>query len=91
MVEGETILVVNPNENDKYIVEVVKDIITSLGKVVSSENWGLRKLAYPMDGHNSGKYTLIEFKSNNFNKLVDKLEKYYKEEPKIIKHIIVKK
>ena len=33
-------------------------------EIVNEENWGLRKLAYPIDKKTTGFYQLVEFKAN---------------------------
>ena len=61
----ETVFILTPVLSDaqmKEAVDKVKDVITSAnGTIVNEENWGLRKLAYPIQKKSTGFYTLIEF------------------------------
>ena len=48
------------------------------GQIVSSEDWGLRKPAYPIQKKTTGFYYLIEFEGEG--DLVEKLETQYRRE-----------
>lgn len=62
----ETVFILNPVLSDTQIKETVKkfeDFLTSKGaEIVSKEDWGLKKLAYPIQNKKSGFYHLLEFK-----------------------------
>ena len=59
----ETVFILNPVLSDDQIAETVKkfeDFLTNNGaKMVSKENWGLKKLAYPIQHKKSGFYHLL--------------------------------
>ena len=61
----ETVFILNPVLSEDQIKETVKkyeDFLISKGaKMVSKENWGLKKLAYPIQNKKSGFYHLFEF------------------------------
>ncbi|MEH6679421.1 MAG: 30S ribosomal protein S6 [Sediminicola sp.] len=61
----ETVFILNPVLSDTQIEETVKkfeDFLINKGaKMVSKENWGLKKLAYPIQHKKSGFYHLFEF------------------------------
>jgi small subunit ribosomal protein S6 len=61
----ETVFILNPVLSAEQVGETVdkfKGIIQAKGgEVVHTENWGLRKLAYPIQKKKSGFYTLLEF------------------------------
>lgn len=61
----ETVFILNPVLSDQQIEETVKKYEDYLkkngGKMVSKENWGLKKLAYPIQNKKSGFYHLFEF------------------------------
>ena len=65
MNQYETVFILNPVLSDTQIEETVKkfeDLIKKQGgKMVSKENWGLKKLAYPIQNKKSGFYHLFEF------------------------------
>ena len=62
----ETVFILNPVLSEEQIKETVKkyeDILVSKGaKMISKENWGLKKLAYAIQHKKSGFYHLLEFK-----------------------------
>ena len=61
----ETVFILNPVLSDTQIAETVKKFEDFLkkngGKMVSKENWGLKKLAYAIQHKKSGFYHLFEF------------------------------
>jgi small subunit ribosomal protein S6 len=64
----ETVFILNPVLSDVQVKETVKkfeDYLVSKGaEMVWQENWGLKKLAYPIQNKKSGFYHLFEFKAN---------------------------
>ena len=88
----ETILILNPEmgaDDIDSLVNNIKTLINNNGEVISTESWGLRVLAYPIQKHNKGYYVLMEFKSTP--EFIDELNRNYNIEESIMKHIIVKK
>lgn len=66
-----------------------KSLITEEGgSIVHEEDWGLRKLAYPIQKKSTGFYNLIEFKSNP--EFINKLETEYRRDERIIRFITLK-
>ena len=68
MAEGirkyETIFITQPNlaeEEFTALVEKFKELIAKHGTVESVDDWGVKKLAYPIDFINEGHYVLINF------------------------------
>ena len=64
----ETVFIATPVLSEVQIKEAVKkfrDFITdNEGEIVYEEDWGLRKLAYPIQKKTTGFYHLIEFKAD---------------------------
>lgn len=88
----ESIFIISPevNEDDtKAIIEKIKGVIESSGQLESIDEWGKRKLAYPIKYHNEGYYVLVNFSSEP--SFPHELERMYKITDGIIKNIIVKK
>ena len=88
----ETIIILNSNleeEATKSAIAKVTDLIAKHGAVESTEEWGKKKLAYPIQKQNEGYYVLINFNSNP--DFIDELERVYNITDEIIKHIVVKK
>ena len=88
----ETVFITTPVLSDTQMKEAVnkfKKIITdNKGEVVHEENWGLRKLAYPIQKKSTGFYYLIEFKAEG--EIVSKLEVEYRRDEKIIRFLTFK-
>ena len=88
----ETVFITTPVLSESQMKETVdkfKKILTDgKAEIVHEENWGLRKLAYPIQKKSTGFYYLIEFKSEG--KLVEKLETDYKRDERIIRFMTVK-
>ena len=65
MNQYETVFISNPVLSDVQVEETAKkfqDFLTSRGaSMVAKENWGLKKLAYPIQNKKSGFYHLFEF------------------------------
>ena len=61
----ETVFILNPVLSEDQIKETVKkyeDFLVSRGaKMISKEDWGLKKLAYPIQNKKSGFYHLMEY------------------------------
>jgi len=85
----ETVFIATPVLSDSQMKEAVKKfkkIITDKdGKIVHEENWGLRKLAYPIQKKSTGFYYLIEFKAEG--DLIAKLETEYRRDERIIRFL----
>jgi small subunit ribosomal protein S6 len=86
----ETVFIATPVLSDSQIKEAVKkyrDFITENGdEIVHEENWGLKKLAYPIQKKTTGFYNLIEFKANP--EFIAKLDIQYRRDERIIRYLI---
>jgi small subunit ribosomal protein S6 len=62
----ETVFILNPVLSDTQIKETVQkfeDYLVSRGaEMISKEDWGLKKLAYPIQKKKSGFYHLLDYK-----------------------------
>lgn len=88
----ETIFILSPEldeENLKGCVEKFKGLIEKSGTLESIDEWGKRKLAYPVNKLNEGYYTLINFSAEPT--FIHELERIYKITEGVIKHIVIKK
>ena len=76
MNQYETVFILTPVLSDaqmKEAVEKFKGILTAEGaEIINEENWGLKKLAYPIQKKSTGFYQLLEFKADP--KVIAKLE-----------------
>ena len=88
----ENLFVVNPNiEQEKYtlLIQAVKAEIGRLkGSILNLEDWGKRRLAYPIKKHRYGSYVLIQFESENIG-LVRELEAWLRLNQGILAFITV--
>ncbi len=93
MTHYETVFILTPVLSDAQVEEAVKkyhDFVTSNGaEIVATENWGLKKLAYPIQNKRNGFYHLVEFKTENAE-LVSQLEVAYKRDERLIRFLTVK-
>lgn len=87
----ETVFILTPvlsNEQMNEAVDKFRKILTENGAIVVYENnWGLRKLAYPIQKKNTGFYYLIEFKAAG--ELINKLELEYKRDERVMRFLTV--
>lgn len=87
----ETIIIINPTvdeETTKATITKFTDMINENGKVEGINEWGKKRLAYPIQKQNEGYYVLINFSSNP--EFIDELERVYNITDEVIKHIIVR-
>lgn len=69
-------------------VDFYKENITSHGgEIISVESWGKLTLAYPIERHTEGVYTVIQF--NAGADYLPELEKRYKFNEDVLRHVIV--
>ena len=92
MNQYETVFILTPVLSDvqmKEAVEKFKGILAAEGaEIINEENWGLKKLAYPIEKKSTGFYQLIEFKAEP--KTIQKLELNYRRDERVIRYITVK-
>lgn len=88
----ETVFIANPvlsAQQMKEAVEKFKKVITENGgKIIHQEDWGLRKLAYPIQKKSTGFYYLIEFEGEG--ELIGKLETEYRRDERIMRFLTFK-
>lgn len=81
----------NPVLSQEQVSETVdkfRKILTDNGtEIVHENNWGLKKLAYPIQKKNTGFYYLIEFKDDG--ELINKLEIEYKRDERVMRFLTV--
>ena len=92
MNQYETVFILTPVLSDvqmKETVEKFKGLLVNLGaEIVNEENWGLKKMAYPIEKKSTGFYSLLEFKADPT--VVEKLEIGYRRDERVIRFITVK-
>ena len=92
MNQYETVFILTPVLSDvqmKEAVEKFKGILTAEGaEIINEENWGMKKLAYPIEKKSTGFYQLLEFKADA--KVIEKLELNFRRDERVIRYITVK-
>ncbi len=87
----ETVFILTPvlsEDQAKEAVNKFKDLIKAgNGKIRHEEDWGMRKLAYPIQKKSTGFYHLIEFEADPA--FVTKLETEYRRDERIIRFLTV--
>lgn len=85
----ETVFIATPVLSDAQIKEAVAKYTSLIqergGEIVCQEDWGLRKLAYPIQKKTTGFYCLIEFKAEPA--FIDELETQYRRDERIIRFL----
>ncbi len=88
----ETVFILNPVLSDTQIEETVKKFEDFLkknkAKIVAKENWGLKKLAYPIQNKKSGFYHLFEFTAPG--EAITPYEQEFRRDERIMRFLTVK-
>ncbi|MDR0769504.1 MAG: 30S ribosomal protein S6 [Dysgonamonadaceae bacterium] len=85
----ETVFILTPVLSDfqvKEAVEKFKGILVAEGsEIMNVENWGLRKLAYPIQKKSTGFYGLMEFRAEPA--VIAKLEIQFRRDEKVLRFL----
>jgi small subunit ribosomal protein S6 len=88
----ETVFILTPVLSDDQAKEAAKKFkktITDLGgKIVNEENWGLKKLAYPIQKKTTGFYHLLEYAGDG-QEIIHHLETAFKRDERILRFLTV--
>ena len=88
----ETIFIVNAQleeEKLKSVVEKINGLLQKSSQIESIDEWGKRKMAYPINDINEGYYVFANFASEpQFPK---ELERVYKITDGILRYLVIKK
>ena len=88
----ETVFIATPVLSESQMKEAVakfKKIITDgKGEIVYEEDWGLKKLAYPIQKKSTGFYHLMEFRADP--SLIANLEVEYRRDERILRFLTMK-
>ena len=86
----ELMFIIDPTLTDEQkatVVETVKGIIAEGGEVVDVDEWGMRKLAYPIQKKTEGYYVVMHFNANPT--LPKELDRRLRISDNCMRHIIV--
>ncbi|MDR6462409.1 MULTISPECIES: 30S ribosomal protein S6 [Chryseobacterium] len=88
----ETVFILTPVLSEAQVEEAVNKYVDLIKEknceIVAKENWGLKKLAYPIQLKKNGFYTLIEFKGEG--SVVADLELAFKRDERVIRYLTTK-
>lgn len=91
MQQYETVIILTPllsEENAKEAIAKYRSLLTDNGaEIVHEDNWGLKKLAYPIEKKTTGFYHLTEFKAPG--ELINQLELQYKRDERIMRFLTI--
>ena len=90
MAKYETMLVTNPTLDEEASAALIgkfKSLIEANGTIDSVDEWGKRRLAYPIEDNTEGVYTVIKFTSNP--DFPAELDRVYKITEGVLRSIIV--
>jgi len=85
----ETVFILTPVLNEAQVQETIEKFSQVLKEngadIINTENWGLKKLAYPIQKKSTGYYHLIEF--TGAGNVVDQLELAFRRDERIIRFL----
>ena len=91
MQQYETVIILTPLLSEDAAKEVIakfSKILTDNGaEIIQEDNWGLRKLAYPIQKKSTGYYHLTEFKAPG--ELINKLEVEYRRDERVMRFLTI--
>lgn len=88
----ETIFIISSEvgeEGTKALVEKFKTLLETSAQLENIDEWGKRKLAYPVNDRNDGYYVLANFSADS--QFPSELERIFKITEGILKYIVIKK
>jgi len=87
----ETFVILNPDlsvEQRLPVIERVKDILSQMGGfLIRIDEWGSRKLAYPIAKKERGYYVRFDF--GGTGQLVNEMERFFRIDERVLKHMSV--
>ena len=87
----ETVFIMNPVLSEDQVRETVgkfrKFLTDHKAEIIFENNWGMKKLAYPIQKKKSGFYFLIEYKADA--QLVSKLEVEFTRDERVMRFLTV--
>ena len=88
----ETVFILTPVLSEQQMTETVekfKALLTEKGaELLNEENWGMKKMAYPIQKKSTGFYTLLEFKAEP--EVIERLVVAYRRDERVLRYLTVK-
>lgn len=93
MRQYETVFLISPSlseEDTESLIHQMEEVVSKKkGKMVNKEEWGKRKLAYPIKKFEEAFYVLFQYEGNP--DLLTELERRFKQTETIIRYLTVRK
>lgn len=90
----ELIFIVDPRVSDEEVVTMIQEyrqMITAGGsEITTEENWGRRKLAFPINKLTEGKYVFFGITSSNGKTSLPEVEHRMRQNEKILRYLTVR-
>ena len=91
MQQYETVTILTPLLTEEAVKEAVAKFSKLLkdggAEIIQEDNWGLKKLAYPIQKKTTGYYHLIEFKAPG--ELINKLEIEFRRDERVMRFLTI--
>lgn len=91
MQQYETVIILTPLLSEEIVKETIEKFRTYMtengAEIIHEDNWGLKKLAYPIEKKSTGFYHLTEYKAPG--DLISKLELQYKRDERVMRFLTV--
>ncbi|WP_456371276.1 30S ribosomal protein S6 [Thermodesulfatator atlanticus] len=87
----ETLFVLHPDHveaKDEVVNKITEMVTQDGGEILKQDDWGMRKLAYPIEKKRQGYYVLMEFAAPA--ETPPKLEQYFRIDERVLRFIVVK-
>jgi small subunit ribosomal protein S6 len=85
----ETVFILNPVLSEDQAKDTVDKFVKVLKKanadVINIEQWGLKKMAYPINKKSTGFYNLVEFKADST--VINSLETEYRRDESVMRFL----
>lgn len=85
----ETVFILTPVLSEIQMKDTVDKFVNLLKEegadLINVENWGLKKMAYPIQKKSTGFYVLVEFKA--LPKVISKLEVEFRRDEKVMRFL----
>ncbi len=85
----ETVFIMNPVLSDEQMKDAaakfVKILTDNGAEIINEENWGLKKLAYPIQHKTTGFYVLVEFKAEP--NVIALLDTEYRRDERVMRYL----
>ena len=92
MNQYETVFILNPVLSEDQVKEAVDKFVGLMkekgASIINKENWGLKKMAYPIQKKKSGFYQFVEFTAHG--EAIAPLEGEFKRDERIMRFLTVR-